>query len=581
MTRPRHSGESRNPVTDHLDLWTSALLVKSTAGRGSNGRLEAYGIKKLLALILELAVRGKLVPQDTSEEPAEKLLRRIGEVNLRLIKKGLIKQEKLASVNAEEERIYSLPKGWGYARLAELTSVLNGRAYAKDELLSAGTPILRVGNLFTSDRWYYSNLELEEDKYCDSGDLLFAWSASFGPFIWPGPKVIYHYHIWKLKLHSPENISKHYLYKFLLEKTQEMKASGHGVSMIHMTKQAMEKILVPVPPLAEQHRIVAKVNELMALCDQLEQQQGRGIEAHQTLVETLLDTLTRVESAQEFAAAWNRITEHFDNLFTTEHSIDQLKQAILQLAVMGKLVQQESKDEPTSMLLENVAKTKRQKGREKRAKKDSQLPEVGGQDMPFRLPVSWKWARFGWLVNFRSELVRPEDFPDLDQVAPDSIEKCTGKLLFRRTVSESGVRGPNNRFYAGQILYSKIRPSLSKAIIAEFDGLCSADMYPMDSMIDSGYLLKAILSEPFLEQVRVAENRIKMPKLNVESLSCMTVPVPPLNEQHRIVAKVDELMALCDALKARLAEAQATQICLADAIVERAVAAPEAAGVVA
>ncbi len=95
-----------------------------------------------------------------------------------------------------------------------------------------------------------------------------------------------------------------------------------------MSSKALASIVVPLPRLAEQHRIVAKVDELMALCDQLEQQQGRGIEAHQTLVETLLGTLTRVESAQEFAAAWNRIAEHFDTLFTTEHSIDQLKQTI-------------------------------------------------------------------------------------------------------------------------------------------------------------------------------------------------------------------------------------------------------------
>jgi len=244
---------------------------------------------------------------------------------------------------------------------------------------------------------------------------------------------------------------------------------------------------------------------------------------------------------------------------------------------MGKLVPQEPKDEPASVLLDKVTKTKKQKGREGRVKKNNLLPEVDYQDVPFNLPSSWKWARFGWLVNFKSELVRPEDFPDLDQVAPDSIEKGTGNLLFRRTVSESGVRGPNNKFYVGQILYSKIRPSLSKAVIAEFEGLCSADMYPMDSMINSAYLLKVILSEPFLVQVRAAENRIKMPKLNVESLSNMIVPVPPLNEQRRIVAKVDELMALCDALKARLAEAQTTQIHLADAIVERAVAIPESA----
>ena len=144
----------------------------------------------------------------------------------------------------------------------------------------------------------------------------------------------------------------------------------------------------------------------------------------------------------------------------------------------------------------------------------------------FELPSAWSWARFGSIVSFESELVAPQDFQNFDQVAPDSIEKGTGKLLCRRTVAETGITGPNNRFYAGQILYSKIRPSLSKAVIAEFDGLCSADMYPLGVVgLSKRFLLKVILSEPFLAQVRREENRIKMPKLNIPSLSNFLIAV--------------------------------------------------------
>lgn len=188
----------------------------------------------------------------------------------------------------EAEWPFDLPKGWEWSRLSDVTQVLNGRAYSKEELLNAGTPVLRVGNLFTSNQWYYSDLTLEPEKYCDVGDLIYSWSASFGPFIWKGPKVIYHYHIWKLALFDEASYSKAFLYKFLLEKTAEIKAAGHGVSMVHMTKEKMEKLPVPVPPLAEQHRIVAKVDELMLLCNTLQTDLATASQRRATLADTLI-----------------------------------------------------------------------------------------------------------------------------------------------------------------------------------------------------------------------------------------------------------------------------------------------------
>ena len=209
-------------------------------------------ITRLRRFILDLAVRGKLVPQDPNDEPASELLKRIAKEKARLDRKERIKREP-RSHDADAEPM-QIPQGWALAPLADLVTVLNGRAYKQNELLSAGTPVLRVGNLFTSDKWYYSTLQLDEEKYCKKGDLIFAWSASFGPFIWDGERVIYHYHIWKIPLHSDADLSKLFLYNFLLQKTRQIKEAGHGISMIHMTKEKMEKIVVPLPPLAEQHR---------------------------------------------------------------------------------------------------------------------------------------------------------------------------------------------------------------------------------------------------------------------------------------------------------------------------------------
>ena len=154
-----------------------------------------------------------------------------------------------------------------------------------------------------------------------------------------------------------------------------------GVAIEGLSKKVLELFEFPIPPLKEQHRIVAKVDKLMALCDQLEQQTLTSIDAHATLVETLLETLTNSANAAELEQNWARISEHFDTLFITEQSIDALKQTILQLAVMGKLVRQDPTDEPASVLLEKIAAEKAQLIKDKKIKKEKPLPPISDDEM--------------------------------------------------------------------------------------------------------------------------------------------------------------------------------------------------------
>ena len=328
---------------------------------------------------------------------------------------------------------------------------------------------------------------------------------------------------------------------------------GRSNGVPHISTKQVAALPIQLPPLAEQHRIVAKVDELMALCDRLEARQADAQHAHARLVQALLDSLTQARDAEEFQAAWERVAGEFEAVFTTEASVDALRASVLQLGVLGRLGTGIASDEAAPMLLERLGA--------------SPSPDTSEP-----LPNNWCWTKFSNICSIRSALVRPEDHLDEPQVAPDCIEKGTGRLLFKRTVRDSGVRGPNSRFYPGQLVYSKIRPSLSKVILVDFAGLCSADMYPIDSRINAKYQIYLMLSENFLSQVRVAENRVKMPKLNQESLNDFLVPLPPLAEQHRIVAKVTELLALCDQLKARIVAARAKQAQLAEALVKQAVA---------
>jgi len=252
---------------------------------------ELYSVKEnvteLRKAILQLAVMGKLVPQDPNDPPASELLKEIEAEKQRLLKEGKIKKQKPLPPIKPEEVPYELPQGWEWVRFGNLVQVLNGRAFKQNELLESGIPVLRVGNLFTSNKWYYSDLVLDEDKYIEKGDLIYAWSASFGPFIWGGNRVIYHYHIWKVKFFIADFPEKKYLYNYLLEATDRIKISDSGIAMLYMTKNGIEKMIVPVPPFSEQYRIVVKIDQLMALCDLLE----RHIEASGDKQDKLLNAI--------------------------------------------------------------------------------------------------------------------------------------------------------------------------------------------------------------------------------------------------------------------------------------------------
>jgi type I restriction enzyme S subunit len=345
-----------------------------------------------------------------------------------------------------------------------------------------------------------------------------------------------------------------------------------GTAQPKMNQAKLNSIFVRLPPLAEQQRIVAKVDELMQLCDRLEEKQNGSQAMHRQLVSCLLTTLTEATDAQAFQAAWSRIAANFDCLFTTEHSIEQLKQTILQLAVMGKLVPQNPNDEPASELLNKIATEKARLITEGKIKKQNPLPKISEDEKLFALPNNWLWCLFCSVADIQSNLVNPDLYGDMPHIAPNHIEKNSGILLEYNTVSADSVKSSKHYFYAGQILYSKIRPNLNKLTTVDFEGLCSADMYPIRAKIDTKYLCLYMRSSYFVHQAISDDNRVAMPKVNQERLNSISVPVPPLKEQHRIVTKVDELMTLCEQLKTKLATAQTLQQQLADTLVQQAVA---------
>lgn len=246
----------------------------------------------------------------------------------------------------------------------------------------------------------------------------------------------------------------------------------------------------------------------------------------------------------------SELKEELSKRLNEQHDlISKLRQSILQEAVQGNLTTDWRKSnpdiEPASELLKRIKKEKEQLIANKKIKKEKPLSSISKDEAPFKLPLNWEWCRFQDCANIASNLVKTEEYENSPHIAPNVIGKGNGKLLPYRTIKEDGVTSFKHLFYSGQILYSKIRPNLNKLVIADFSGLCSADMYPINSFIHVKYLFRFMLSQPFLSQSVKNDTRIAMPKINQTELNKIIVPIPPIEEQEAIVKKVNSLLELC------------------------------------
>jgi len=531
-------------------------------------------IRRLRRFILDLAVRGKLVEQDPEDEPAEEQLERIIEAKILHGRKARATKKKQIDASGQADD-FQLPDGWATAPLADLVTVLNGRAYKQSELLGAGTPVLRVGNLFTSNKWYYSNLELDDDKYCDDGDLIFAWSASFGPFIWNGGRAIYHYHIWKLPLHSPDDLSRDYLYFYLLNKTAEIKAAGHGISMVHMTKEKMEKLEVPLPPLAEQHRIVAKVDELMALCDRLEAARQQREQYRDRLVAASLQRLNQAsEDPDAFRSDARFALQVLSSITTTQAQIKQLRQTILNLAVRGKLVEQDPEDEPAEEQLARIIEAKILLDRRVRTTKKKRS-ELADEPLGFPFPARWTSAPLSDLVT----VLNGRAYKQSELLDTGTPVLRVGNLFTSNKWYYSDLELDDDKYCDDGDLIFAWSASFGPFIWNGGRAIYHYHIWklPLHSPEDLSrdYLYLYLLNKT--DEIKASGHGISMVHMTKEKMERLEVPLPPLAEQHRIVAKVDELMALCDQLEQQLRQAEQTRRGLLEAVLQEALTGPERA----
>jgi type I restriction enzyme S subunit len=318
----------------------------------------------------------------------------------------------------------------------------------------------------------------------------------------------------------------------------------------------------------------------MALCDALEAESAAAMAAHQALVEALLATLTASTDAADLATNWSRLEAHFDTLFTTESSVDALKQVILDLAVRGKLVQQDPDDESATELLKQLMRSKQELVRAGHTKRDKLLPKVKPDEAPFPLPKNWTWGRFPELGIFErgKSKHRPRNDPKLFQpgiyplVQTGEVARADGVIEeFHSQYSDVGLA--QSKMWPKGTLCITIAANIADVATLGFDA-CFPDSVvgfvpckPMESPQYILYFMKTAKADLLKFAPSTAQKNI-----NLGILETVLIPLPPLEEMGRIVAKIDELMALCDALIARITDAATTQKHLADAITERAAA---------
>ncbi len=580
-------------IVDHMETWTSALQTRSTAGRGSSGKIDLYGIKKLRELILELAVRGKLVPQDPNDEPASELLKRIAAEKAELVKQGKIKKQKPLPEISEEEKPFELPEGWEWARINDIASFTNGYAFKSSEFQNSGVGIVKIGDIdssgfiSTAGMSYVSEKKinvLPEEMRVNPGDMVIAMSgATTGKLGFNKTKSTFllNQRVGKIVTYS---VDKEFIYHYLSTRIEENLSISLGSAIPNISTAQINNIIIPTPPSDEQVKIIARVKLLISLCDQLEQQSLTSLDAHQQLVETLLGTLTDSQNAEELAENWARISEHFDTLFTTEASVDALKQTILQLAVMGKLVPQDPNDEPASELLKRIAQEKAQLVKEGKIKKQKPLPPISDEEKPFELPEGWEWCKFGLTSEFING-DRGSNYPNKNEYVSQGIPWInTGHIEKNGTLTVTEMNfiteGKFNELRSGKIQKGDLVYCLRGATFGktafvipyETGAIASSLMIIRPFITEMGGYIYNYLTSPFgRSQIYRFDNGSAQPNLSANSVMLYSFPCPPLTEQYRIFSQVGLLHELCDKLKTRIKTAQQTQLHLADALTDAAI----------
>ena len=506
--------------------------------------------KLLKQKILDLAIRGKLTQQLKSDGTAADLLKQISEQK-RESSSTLSSPRRRGSPSAKSEKTivpldkneapFEIPENWEWVRLGDVASDFQYGSAEKSQV-EGKVAVLRMGNINRQGQIDYGDLvytsnDAEIAKYLlNKNDVLFNRTNSPE---WVGKTAIYKGEIPAIYAGYIIRIRPHFNSDYLnylmcsdYERNWSKEVKTDGVHQSNINAQKLIAFAIPLPPLAEQQRIVAKIEEAFAEID--------AIEKNKELLKT---------------------------------HIKQTRQKILDLAIHGKLVPQNKSDEPASVLLERITRDnphyeklrldERRETKDERNFKDKCHSREGGNllapiskdEIPFDIPENWVWCRLKDIANYgECDNVEVKRIPETAWILElEDIEKDSGKILHFFSKSERQINGVRHQFEKGDVLYSKLRTYLNKVLVASNDGYCTTEIMPIKTtFISNHYLCMVLRSRYFLDYTAMCGYGVKMPRLSTNDAKNGLIPLPPLNEQFRIVAKIEELFSTLDQMERNL-----------------------------
>jgi type I restriction enzyme, S subunit len=541
-------------------------------------------IPRLRQFILELAVRGKLVDQDPRDEHASKLLKRIQVEKERRILEGQMREQEALSEVHSEERWFEIPASWQWVRLGAIAQILMGQSPKGESYnkTGEGIPLINGPVEFTEGpfgKTVINQYTTAPTNICEEGDLLLCVRGSttgrtnvagFRACIGRGVAAIRPF------------FAGQYVRLFVWRLRAAIIAMGRGIAFPSVSRQQIEELPVPLPPLGEQNRIVVKVDELMAICDRLEAVQAERENRRDKLTAASLHRLNNGADVEEFREHARFHLRHLPRLTTRPEHIQQLRQTILNLAVRGKLVPQDPNDEPGSELLERIQIEKERLIREGLIRKEKPLSPVTEEDAPFSIPRSWSWVRIGTcalLTDYGTSVKSDHIDNGVPVLKMGDIRDGNVLMGGQKKVPPSIDDLPQLFLKRFDLLYNRTNS-------AELVGKTGIYLGEDDAYTFASYLIRirffndrmspvycnlAMNASYFRATQIVPELQQQCGQANVNGtkLRNMVLPIPPAAEQHRIVAKIDELLAICDRLEAQLTGSQKESRCFLEAVLAR------------